>query len=151
MVMIKIPPKIVLPAFGLTPVPGFLNGYVWSIHVGNIVPVSELGEFSAGSEGGLAHFVAHCVASDVDASHWVGDSEDATSPPLVEGLVRVTVGGEIRIIVIEGSIKYFGVDDAKDGVFLSARGVSELGVAAVTRHPADEAVLLGGPDGGLEC
>jgi hypothetical protein len=46
-------------------------------------------------------------------------------------LVRVTVGGEVRVVIIEGAVKYLGVDDAENWKFLCAGGVSELGVAAI--------------------
>lgn len=149
-VVVKISPKVILSAFGLGPVPRLLDGHVGPIHVGDVPPVSELREFSTRPEGCLAEAIASGVSGDVDAADGVSDCEDAARPPLVEGLVGIGVGSEVGVVVVEGPVEYFGVDDAKKGESLGAGGVSELRVAAVARHPPHEAVLLRWPDRRLE-
>lgn len=148
--MVEVPPEIVLSAFGLAPVPGFLDVEAGAVHVAHVPAVSELGELSLGSEGSLAEVVPSGVAGDLDSPDWIGDCDDSSGPALVEGLVGVGVGREVGIVVIVGPAEDFGVDDAEERQALGAGSVSELGVTAVAGHPAHEAVLLLGPDGGGE-
>ena len=149
-VVVEVSPEIVFTALGFAPVPGFLDVEVGAVHVAHVPAVSELRELGLGSEGSLAQVVASGIARDLDSSDWVGDCDDSSSPALVEGLVGIGVGREVGIVVIVGPAEHFGVDDAEQRQALSAGCVSELRVAAVAGHPADEAVLLLGPNGGRE-
>ena len=115
-----------------------------------IPSVSELGELGLGTESCLAEVVSCLVAGDIDAADWVSDCDDSSSPALIEGLVGVAVGSEVRVVIIERPVKFFGVDDAENWQFGSTRSVSELGIAAIARHPPHEAVLLLRPNGRLE-
>ena len=149
-VVVEVAPKVILSTLGLGPAPGLLDVQVGAVHVGHVPSVGELGELGLGSESSLAEVVAGRVAGHLDSSDGVSDSDDATSPALIEGLVGVGIGSKVRIVIIVGSVKYLRVDDTKDWQFGGAGGVSELRVAAIAGHPAHEAVFLFRPDGGLE-
>lgn len=150
-IVVEIAPKVILSSGGLGPVPGLFDFQVRTVHVGHVPSVSELCEFGAGAEGVLAHVVSSGVASHVKSADRISEGDDAAGPALVEGLIGVAVGSEIRVVVIERPGEHFRVDDAGDGQLDSAGGVSELRVATVAGHPAHETVLLLRPDCCLEC
>lgn len=148
--MVEVPPKVILSTLGLGPAPGLLNVQVGTVHVGHVPSVGELRELGLGAEGGLAHVVSSGVAGHIDSSHGVGDGDDTSGPALIEGLVGVGIGSEVRVVVIVGTVKYLRVDDTENWQLCCARGISKLGVAAVAGHPSHEAVFLFRPDGRLE-
>lgn len=149
-IMVEISPKVVLSSFSIGPVPCFLDGDTGSVHIRDVVAVGEGGHLCISSECVLAHLGSDDVASDFQTTDGIGEGDDASSPPFVEGLVGVGVGGEGRIELIEGSIEFEGMDDAGDWKDLAARGVSFVGVASVAGHPPDIAVCLCWPHCGLE-
>lgn len=112
--MVEVAPKVILSTLGLGPVPGLLDVQVGSVHVGHVPSVGELGELGLGSEGGLAEVVAGRVAGHLDSSDGVSDSDDASSPAFIEGLVGIGIGSEVRIVIIVGSVKYLRMDDTED-------------------------------------
>jgi hypothetical protein len=130
-VVVKVSPKVILSALGFSPIPSLLNVQVGTVHVGHVPSVSELGEFSAGAEGSLAHVVSSGIASNVNASNGVSDSDDSASPALIVGLVGVAVGGEIGVVVIEWAVEHLGVDDAKHWQLFGAGSISELRVTSI--------------------
>ena len=149
-VVVEVSPKVILSTVGLSPVPGLLNVQVRTVHVGHVPSIGELGKFGIGSECGLAHVVASRVTGHIDSSNGVSHGNDTTSPALVEGLIGVGIGSEVRIVIIVGSVKYLRMDDTKNWQLLGARSISKLRVAAIAGHPSHEAVFLFRPDGGLE-
>jgi len=139
-VVVEVPPKVELSRFGLGPVPGFFDFQVGTVHVGHVPSVGELGELRLPAESRLAEVVSHLVAGDLDSPDWVSHCDDATSPTLVERLVGVVVGSEVGVVIVERTIVGPRSDNTGDGEPLSAGGISELWVAPVARHSADEAV-----------
>ena len=150
-VVVEVAPKVILSGRGLSPVPSLLDLQVGAVHVTQVPSVSELGEFGSRAESVLAHVVAGCVAGDVKTADGVSECDDTSSPALVEGLIRVVVGSEVGVVVIEGASEHLGVNDAGHWELDGAGSVSELRVAPVAGHPAHKAVLLLRPDGCLEC
>lgn len=150
MVVVEVSPKIVLSSFGFDPVPGPFDFQVGAVHIGHVPSVGELGELGFSAEGRLAEIVSYLVTGDLDSSDGVSDCDDASSPTLIERLVGVIVWGEVGVVIIERAVVGPRSDNAGDGQLLSAGSISKLWVAPITRHSADEAVGLLGPNRGLE-
>lgn len=150
-VVVEVAPKIILSSRSLWPVPSLLNSQVRAVHVVHVPSVSELGEFSSRAECVLTHVVASCVAGDFKTTDRVSECDNTSSPALVEWLIRVVVGGEVGVVVIEGTSEHPRVDDASHREPDGAGSISELWIAAVAGHPSHKAVLLLRPNGCLEC
>jgi hypothetical protein len=112
--MIEISPKVILSCIGFSPVPSLLNVQVRTVHVRHVPSVGELCEFGRRTESSLAQVVSSGIAGHVNSANWICDSDNPACPALIEGLIRVVVGSKIRVVVIEGTIEDFGVDDAKN-------------------------------------
>ena len=150
MVVVEVSPKVVLSPLGSSPSPGLFNWEWRSIHIVHIVAISESCHFRINSKGILTHLSSNNVAGDFKSSNWISQSDDSSSPSLIERSIRVIKRCESRIELIEGSIQFFMVNDTSDRKDFSAGSVSLLGVASVAWHSSDKAVLLFRPDCRLE-
>ena len=151
MIMIEVSPKVVLSTLGLSPIPILFHLRIRAVHISHVVTVSKCCKFSGCTEGSLAQIIANPVTGNFQTANRVSDCDDASSPPLIEGLVGVGIGSIIWEELVEGSVEYFGVDDASDGQFGGAGGVSWLRIASVAGHSASVVVFLWWPNGCLEC
>lgn len=150
MIMVKVTPQIEFSSFSLGPVPGLLDFEIGAVHVGHVPSVCELCELGFMPESGLAKVVSHLVAGDLDSSDWVSQSDDTSSPALIEGLIRVIIGGKVGVVIVEWTIVSSGSDDASDWKLLCAGSISELGIASVAGHSTDKAIRLLGPNSCFE-
>lgn len=132
MVMIKVSPKIELSSLRLRPIPQFFNRDVRTVHVGHVVAVCEGCHFSVSSKGILAHSGSCDVAIDFQTSDWVSESDYASSPAFIEGVIGVIERSEVGIEAIPGSVEGEVVDDTGDWEDSCAGGVSFLRVASIT-------------------
>lgn len=114
-VMIEVSPKVVLSTLSLPPIPRLFDFQVGSVHIGDVETVGELCKFGGGAKGRLAKIVPNSVASDFQAANGVSDCDDASSPPLVEGLVGVCIRCVILEEAVVGSVENFVVYDAGNG------------------------------------
>jgi hypothetical protein len=73
-----------------------------------------LGKFRRRTESSLAQVISSGIAGYVNSPNWICDCNNPACPALIEGLIRVVVGSKIRVVVIEGTIEDFRVDDAKN-------------------------------------
>jgi hypothetical protein len=140
MVMVEISPKVVLPTDSLTPIPSFLNHHIRTVHVRHIPSISKLSEFSVRPKGSLAHIISNSITVNINSENRVSHINDTSSPTFIEGLIRICVGSEVRIVVIEGTVKYLGMNDAGHWQFLSAGSVSKLRIASIARHSSNKTV-----------
>ena len=151
MIVIEVSPKVILSTLGLSPIPIPFHLEIRPVHISHVVTVSKCCKFSGGTEGSLAQIIANLVTGNFQTANRVSDCDDASSPPLIEGLVGVGLGSVIWEELVEGSVESFGVDDASDGQFGGAGGVSWLRIASVAGHPANVIVFLCWPNSGPEC
>ena len=114
-VMVEVSPKVVLSSLGLGPVPGLFDGNFGAVHVVHVVAVGEGGHLGVFAEGVLAHSGASDVAVDFESSDGVGQGDNTSGPAFVVGGIRVGAGLEGGIELVEGSVKFFMVEDAGDG------------------------------------
>lgn len=150
MVVVEISPEVVLSSLGLGPVPGLLNRDSGSVHVVHVVTVRESGKLGVSSESILAHASSSDVAIDFEASHWVSESDDASSPAFIEGVVGVIVRSEDRVEGVPGSVQLQRVNDTGHWQDFSAGGITFVRVASIAGHPTHKAVFLFRPDSRLE-
>ena len=103
-VVIKVSPKVTFSSLGLSPVPTFFNCNSGTIHIRHVVAISVCSEFSIFSESILAQSGTGYVAIDFKATDRVGESDDSATPSLIEGVVRVIVGGEGGIELVPWTV-----------------------------------------------
>lgn len=105
MIMIKDTPHIVLSRTCLSPIPCFFNFKIRTIHVLHVVTICKCGEFSMITICGFTHVITCSVTVNFKSSDWVGHSENTSSPSFIVRLIRVVIGGVIRIVVVVRTMK----------------------------------------------
>ena len=150
MVVVEHSPKVILSSFRLRPIPVLLDSKYLAVHVFKMEAVVKFCKFGFRTKLIFADGISSFVTIDFDASNGVSDDDDSSSPALIERLVGVVVGSEVREKAIVRSVHSFGEENASYWQFLCTGGVSKLRIAAVAGHPADPAVFLFRPNGRLE-
>ena len=94
--MVEHSPKVILSSFRLRPIPVLLDSKYLAVHVFKMEAVVKFCKFGFRTKLIFADGISSFVTIDFDASNGVSDDDDSSSPALIERLVGVVVGSEVR-------------------------------------------------------